>query len=231
MKQIPFPDLLETVTRDTVRACSHYPLVTGFFFKVMNQVELVNHYRWLLPDLFLAVTGGIVMTLGRLFEFTDDRRTASLVTFLRRVESHHAADADVRSYLKERRAIFISSIDSWLSEIQAANKRIIVARNADLAHNDFTKVGKSDITWTEIREYIDLAEGVLKDYLHAFEGVDQRVVVVNVESELEGFLEWCRLDDYNRHRDNERNARRTRLEEWAERKRAGDPSVPCRPPL
>lgn len=40
MKKPSFADILETVQRDVTRVVSHYPLITGLFFKIMNQREL-----------------------------------------------------------------------------------------------------------------------------------------------------------------------------------------------
>lgn len=229
MKTPLFTEVLETVQRDVTRVASHYPLVTGFFFKIMNQRELVDHYPWLLEDLFLAVTDDIIMTLGRLFETSDDPRTACLTTFLLGVELHHAGDAGVRPHLKERRAGFLGKIETWRREIKAVEKRLALHRNASLAHNDLTKVGRSDIRWTEIKDMISLAEGVLKEYFHAFHETDQRFVLANVEWELDNFLKWCRLDDYVAHRTKEREARRAAFQDWARRRSEGDPTVPNRP--
>lgn len=231
MKKPSFADILETVQRDVTRVVSHYPLITGLFFKIMNQRELVDHYPWLLNDLYVAVTGDIVMTLGRLFETSEDPRTACLTTFLLGVEPHHAGDAEVKSLLKERRAEFIERIEAWRDQIKAAEKQLALHRNANLAHNDLTKVGRSDITWTEIKDILSLAEGILKAYFHAFHETDQRCVVANVEWELDSFLRWCRLDDYAAHRAREREARRAAFEEWARRRREGDPTAAERPPI
>jgi hypothetical protein len=171
------------------------------------------------------------MTLGRLFERTDDPRRACLLTFLSGVEPHHAGDADVKPHLKERRAAFIDNIDGWRVQIEAAHKRLALRRNADLAHNDLTKVGRSDIKWTEIKEMISLAESILKTYLHAFHETDQKFVVANVEGELNNFLKWTRLDDYAAHRARESDRRRAAFEDWVRRRSEGDPTAPERPPI
>jgi hypothetical protein len=231
MKPPEFSEILDTVRRDVIRAASHYPLVTGFFFKVMNQAQLLDHYPWLLPDLFLAVTGNIVMTLGRLFEVTENPRTACLMTFLSRIERHHARDAGVKPHLKERRADFLAKVPQWRIEIKKANLRLAVRRNADLAHNDLTKVGRSDIKWTEIKDMISLAERILKTYFHAFHEANQKFVVVNSEWEVPNFLKWARLDDYAAHWKADRDTRRAIRKDWIRRRQAGDPTAPERPPV
>lgn len=231
MKEPRFEEILETINRDVIRVASHYPLITGLFFKIMNQRELVDHYPWLLDDLFLAVTGDIVMTLGRLFEASEDPRTACLTTFLLGVEPHHAGNADVKSQLKERRAAFIKKIEPWRREIKAVEKRLTLHRNANLAHNDLTKVGRSDIKWSEIKDMISLAESILKAYFHAFHETDQKFVLANVEWELDAFLKWCRLDDYAAHRAKERETRREALQDWIKRRNEEDPTAPERPPF
>jgi hypothetical protein len=223
MQRPTFPDILEAVRQDVIRAASHYPLVTEFFFKTMNQLELVDDYRWLLPELYLAVTGSMVMTLGRLFESGTDSRTASLTTFLLGVETHHGRDADVAPHLRERRAAFLGKIEEWRGQIKAVEKQLVLVRNASWAHNDLTKVGRSDIPWAEIKEMISLAESMVRSYAYAFYETDQRFVVVNADSEIDAFLNWCRLDDYTAHRARWRERRRAAIKEGGRRRREGDP--------
>jgi len=231
MKTPPFSDILETVQRDVTRVASHWEMITRLFFRIMNQKELVDHYPWLLNDLYLAVTGDMVMTLGRLFEVTSDPRTASLTTFLSGVEAHEAADADVRAHLKERRAEFLARISAWRTEIRTIDKRLALVRNANWAHNDLTKVGRSDIKWTELKDMIAVSEHIVRTYFHAFHDTTQMLVLTNVEWEPDNFLKWCRLDDYADHRTKQREIRHAAIEDWARRRRAGDPTAPDRPPI
>jgi hypothetical protein len=219
------------VQRDVTRVASHYPLVTGLFFKIMNQPELRDHYPWLLDELFLAVTHDIIMTLGRLFESTEDERTACLTTFLLGVEAQHATETDLSAREIAERGAFIKNLDVWRPELRAVNKRLAFVRNADLAHNDLTKVGRSDITWVELKAMIALAEAILKQYFHAFRQEDQRFVVMNTEWEIRDFLRWTRLDDYASHRARERDAKRAAFKDWLRRRNERDPTVPDQPPI
>ena len=134
-------------------------------------------------------------------------RTASLTTFLLGVESHHAADSDVKPHLRLFRCAEARSGHRWgASRFATAFK------------------------WSEIKEMISLAEGILKGYFHAFHGADYRFVLANVDSELDSFLKWCRLDDYAGHRTKEREVRRAAIEE-ARRRREGDPTALERHPI
>jgi len=181
-------------------------------------------------QLYLAVTGDIVMTLGRLFEVRSDPRTACFWALLSGVESHHVKDADVRPDLEKRRVAFVAEIDSFRKQIKAVDSRLAVLRNAEWAHNDLTKVGKSDIKWTEVKEMIAFAERILKMYAHAFHETDQKFVIANAGWEVADFLKWTRLDDYSAHREKARAARKAAFNEWLRQKNEGDPTVADRPP-
>lgn len=75
------------------------------------------------------------------------------------------------------------------------------------------------IEFKEIEEFITVAQEILKRYYSAYEKVDQRLLVVNVEWEPKQFLEWCRLDDYAEHH---RKATAAKMEEY--RKKYGQGS-------
>lgn len=228
----PFADIRGTVERDTIRVASHYRLVTDFFFKVMKQQELVNHYPWMLEELMLAVTSSIVMTLGRLFEWTDDPRRACLNTFLLGVEFQHSADtAGLPEHAKERRAAYFARIPEWQQVIKKTHAQLALRRNFDLAHNDLTKVGKTDLTWLQLNDMISVATEILGRYFGTFEATDHRFVVTNADHEPEAFLKWCRLDDYNAHKKKAWEQRKARIEEWGRRRAAGDPTAGDIPPL
>lgn len=230
MKQPPFPEVLETVKNDVIRAASDYTLITQLFFPILNQPEIENRFPWLVPNLYYGITGHIIMTVGRLFEVTDDRRTACVWTFLAVVEPHHAQDVDVRPHLLPRRTAFFAEIDGWRAQIKGIYKQLSLRRNADLAHNDLTKVGKSDIKWVELKEMIALGEHILRRYYGAFYASDQKFIVINAEWEIPDFLKWTRLDDYSAHRAKEAAVKKAAFDEWLRRRSEGDPTVPDRPP-
>jgi hypothetical protein len=88
MAKPQFVATLDTVNTDVIRVASHYPLITDFFFRVLNQPLVEQHYPWFLPQLLAQSPGTSWRTLGGLFDVKNDRRRASLSTFLSGVEAH-----------------------------------------------------------------------------------------------------------------------------------------------
>lgn len=191
-----FAEITETVRDDVIRATSDYGLIKEMFFTLMNQQKLRDHYPWLVPRLYLAVTGEIIMTLSRLFETKRDHRKASLVMFLDGVERLPVDDAD---RLRERKRRYRDQIPAFQAEIESVEEKLVWYRNAYLAHNDLTKVDRVDIKWVELHSFIEKSQAILKGYFSAFEEADQRFEVVNLGWEPKQFLEWCRLDKYAEH--------------------------------
>lgn len=190
-------EVTETVRNDVIRATSDYGLIKEVFFSVMNQPALLDHFPWLVPRLYLAVTGEIIMTLCRLFETKRDPRKASLAMFLEGVGQLPIEDGD---RLCERKRVYLGRKSDFLAEIRLVEGRLAGYRNAYLAHNDLTKVGRVDIVkWEEVRSFIENAQAILKGYFSAFQESDQRFEVVNLGWEPEQFLRWCRLDKYSEH--------------------------------
>jgi len=185
------------VRNDVIRAASDYQLIKEIFFSVMNQPKLLEHYPWLVPRLYLAVTGEIIMTLCRLFETKRDPRKASLVMFLNGVRQLSIDDDD---RLGERKRAYLRRTSALLAEIESVEKKLVGHRNAYLAHNDLTKVGRVDIIkWNEVHSFIEKAQAILKGYFSAFQESDQKFEVVNLGWEPQQFLQWCRLDKYAEH--------------------------------
>ncbi len=166
-----------------------------------------------MEQLFLAVTGNLIMTLGRLFETRQDYRVASLTTFLDHVQK---LGIENPSHLKKRESAYLEAIPRFRKSIRWIEARLRWYRDAYVAHNDLTKVGKVNIKWVQIKGFISVAQRILKGYYHAHHETDQRFGVVNLEHEPEQFLVWCRLDDYEKHWKVHIQARRADLQRRAQ---------------
>jgi len=194
-----FEQVKEAVQSDVILAASDYELIKRVLWPLMNQRRLLEHYPWLVPELYKAVTGNIVMALCRLFDSRRDARNATLATFLCHVQERPSLG--VKPYLKEKQEKYIVGIPELVKKIKRIEKRLTLFRSAYLAHSDLTKRGRADaeLQWQEIESFIGEARGIVRGYCSAFEGADQRFEIVNVEWETRNFLQWCRLDDYSKH--------------------------------
>lgn len=225
-----FEDVKEAVRQEVISATTNYGLVRRFLWPLVNPEELMQHYPLLLDSLHGAVAGNVVMTLSRLFEDGQDARRASLQTFL----AHVAAGAGrPRPRRSGKRPTEPRSQDTWRRSGKPTDGWPS-RENAYWAHADLTKRQRPElgITWAEVGRLIELAQKILGRYFSAYEGATQKFEVVDLLGwEPENFFKWARLDDYAAHRAKERGIRRTAIEDWARRRREGDPTAPDRPPI
>ena len=57
------------------------------------------------------------------------------------------------------------------------------------------------MTYSDIRECFEFGQAILRDYLSAFEDAIQYFDIAGVKNDPSRFLKWCRLDDYEKHFD------------------------------
>ncbi len=202
-----FEQVKTTVLNEVIRATSDYALIKMFFFSLLNQPMLMEHYPALVEQLYLAVTGNIVMALSRLFEAREDDRKASLITFLNHVGQLPRPEGEP-TRTTTRQNEYWENIKAFMKDIETVEKCLVWYRNAYLAHNDLTKAGRVDIKWEDVATFIEVAQNIVKKYYLAFEETDQRFEIANLGWEPRLFLEWCRLDNYAKHRQDEMEARK-----------------------
>ena len=210
--QPSFTEIRDAITQDVIRVTSDYALVQRLLVPMVKQPKLLEHYPSLVVQLHSAVTRNVILALCRLFDDASDMVQATLKTFLRHLKDRPPSEDDrVRRYRKD--------IDAWLRQVVQIKERLDGFRNTALVHNDLTKIeGDKPIEFKEVEEFTALAQEILKRYYSAYEKVDQRFLVVNVEWEPKAFLEWCRLDDYTEHH---RRAIEAKKEEFCQKHGGG----------
>lgn len=203
-RSLSFGEIKDAVTQEVIQVASDFGLVKQFFFPLLRQQELLEHYPLIVTSLYRAVTGNILMGLCRLFEADANPRLACLKTFLDYLRTGSGMMPKEYAGAEERRRKYLEQFGQFDREISAANKRLAVQRSAYWAHSDLTKRDRElPIKWEELEQFIELAQKILREYYSAYENVDQRFEVVDLGWEPEGFLKWCRLDDYAAHRKKE----------------------------
>lgn len=208
-----FEEIRDTITQDVIRVATDYALVQRLLVPMVRQPKLLEHYPSLIVQLYSGVTRNVILALCRLFDDVNDMRQATLKTFLRQLKGRSPSE-DERIQAYRRR------IDGWLLRLAEIKRRLDGYRNTVLVHSDLTKIADDKpIEFKEIEEFITVAQEIVKQYYSAYEKVDQRLLVVNVEWEPKQFLEWCRLDDYAEHH---RKATAAKMEEY--RKKYGQES-------
>jgi hypothetical protein len=121
------------------------------------------------------------------------------------VVQHHIAHQS--PFHLDLRQEFEASIPRLLGEIRARWKPLAQYRSAYLAHRDVSKVLIPQITYAEIRECFEWAQRVLRDYFVAYEDSTHYFDIAGAKNDPPRFLAWCRLDDYQRHFDEDMKRR------------------------
>jgi hypothetical protein len=192
-----FDEIKSTVRSEVISATNVYTLLTGLVFPMVNQPLLSQHYPFIVFSLYDALTWQVLMTVCRLFDPIVDPRHASLSTFLRGVPAHHAGDQSP-VHLQWRQE-FEARIPQFLAEIEARWSPLAQHRSAYLAHRDVSKRALPELTFLKIREHFEWAQRVLRDYFVAYEDSTHYFDLAGVKHDPPRFLAWCRLDDYQRH--------------------------------
>jgi HEPN superfamily AbiU2-like protein len=183
MSNLPtFIEIRDVVTTEVLDATNAYTLLTRLAFPLGNQQRLVQHYPYLITTLVRALGGQVVMPVCRLFDPDEDPRHASLSSFLRGVENHHAHDKDVEPRLIGWRREYVQAIPGYLADIKTRWKVLAQHRSAYLAHRDLSKKNLPSISYGYFRECFELAQKI-----------------VGAKDDPDRFMKWCRLDDYEGH--------------------------------
>jgi hypothetical protein len=125
------------------------------------------------------------------------------------VVAHHATDPDVSPHERSLRAEFETAIPERLTAIKGRWRVLTLHRHGYLAHRDLTKLEMlPPITYQDIRDAIEWAQAVCAAYVGAY-GANELPVwrMPAMETEPERFLRWCRLDDYEKHLDEQQSTR------------------------
>jgi hypothetical protein len=107
----------------------------------------------------------------------------------------------------ERRQEYEASIPRLLDEIRTRWKTLVVHRSAYLAHRDVSKRQLHAITYANVRIAFEWAQRVLADYFTTYEETTQLFEIAGLKNDPPRFLEWCRLDNYKRHFDEDMKRR------------------------
>lgn len=139
------------------------------------------------------------MPICRLFDPDEDPRHASLTTFLKGIERHHAEDKNVAARLAARRHEYTQGIPGYFTDVKTRWKIIVQHRSAYLAHRDLSKRNLPPVSYGYLRECFEQAQQVIAGYFAAYEDTTQLFDIAGVKHDPQRFMEWCRLDDYERH--------------------------------
>jgi AbiU2 len=199
MSEIPFETTRDAVDNEVVLATNAYLLLTDLAVPLAKQPLLYEHYPFLVGNLLDALAGQVLMTVCRLFDPDNDPRHASLSNFLRSVVSHHGGPTAAPPKLAARRVKYEEAIPDSLAAIATRWKILVRHRSAYLAHRDLSKMALREMTYSEVRECLDLAQEVVAGYFSAYEDTTRLFHIDGFEHDPPRFLKWCRLDDYERH--------------------------------
>src|SRR5215470_18553228 len=167
-----FGEIKTAVLNEVLHATNAYVLLTDLAFPMWNQERLLQHYPFIVQSLVTALWGQVLMTVCRLYDPKPDSRNASLSTFLRGIQTHHATDTGVSSSARELRREYEQRIPDVLDEIEEGWKTLVLHRNAYLSHRDLSK-RVPEITYGFGRQCFERAQSVLGGYFTAYEDATQ----------------------------------------------------------
>jgi hypothetical protein len=198
MGKVPFDEIRAVVVSEIVGVTNSYVFLTDFALRVAEQPLFSKHYPFFVSTLSDAFRSHVLLAICRLFDPDADPRLASLTNFLQRVGPHHASDQDVKPDSIARRRDYEGQIPAYLADIRDRWKQLVIHRNGYLAHMDLTKT-PLDMTYRFLRECFEQAQAVVGGYYTAYRHTARFFELRGLDHDAARLLEWCRLDDYERH--------------------------------
>jgi hypothetical protein len=196
--KITFEQIETAVVNEIVLVTNAYVLLTDFAFPIARQRLLGDHFPFFVGNLNDALRGQVLIAICRLFDPDKDPRLASLTTFLQHVVGHHASDAHGNPRSLGRRKEYERRIPEYLADIRKRWKLLVIHRNAYLAHLDLTKKPPG-MAYRFLRECFEQAQAVVAGYYIAYQDTTRLFDLPGLKRDAARLLEWCRLDDYERH--------------------------------
>ena len=210
----PFDELSHDVWKQIVGATNNYDLLTRLLFPIVNQPLLRSHYSYTTRALVNAVSEHVLLAVCRLFDPKRDPRMASICNLLRGAPQQHAGDGSLSTQQRERRAEFDSELPRRLTLLKHRWETLLaIHRNAYLAHRDLTKLDAlPPMKYQDIRDAIEVAQTYYAAYAYAYRNTDKQShwKLLSFETEPQAFLEWCRLDNYQKHYQEDQRAQKAR---------------------
>jgi len=197
--RIPFEKIRAAVVSEVTHVSNAYVLLPDLAIPMAKQPLLVAHYPFLVGNLVGSLAGQVLMTVCRLFDPDDDPRHASLSNFLRSIVPHHGRPTGTPPRLAVLRIKYEEAIPDFLAAIASRWKILVRHRSAYLAHRDLSKVALPEMSYNDVGACLQLAREVLADYFTAYEDKTRRFHIGGFEHGAPRFLKWCRLDEYERH--------------------------------
>jgi len=127
---------------------------------------------------------------SRLYDVKRDPRKASLTTLITRVNELPPA---------KRGPGFAPAVPGVQADIKAAEKILAPWRNAFWAHRDLTKILSGNLRWADLSGFIERAKEIAQACAIAAGRTPVSFRLLEAEREPVQFLEWCRLDNYEKH--------------------------------
>jgi len=176
--------------------------MTDFVFPLVRQERLFRVYPAIVGRIYATVQDAVILGLSRLLDTTRNSLTIHFKKFIDTAQKIPLTQIKYQSQWDE----FLNKSNSFLGELPSLKLKLNPLRNKSLVHLSPALPDPQEITsWDYWSGVLERMENVYSLYQMIVRDAQTTPFwSVNLRDEPKSFLEWCRLDDFEKHRNLER---------------------------
>ena len=204
--QYSLEQIEEAIYNGLVDTHSRYKLLVEIVFPLLNQNLLRNAYPGILTRLEANSCDGVIIGISKLIDNSNKSNLIHFKRFIKTAEQIHAEKIINQARWQE----FLQESTSFLKDLEQLNRNLSPLRNKFRVHISPAIPDAPEITtWEYWRKVLERMENSFNIYQTAIKDASTaQFWTVNFDHEPKAFLEWCRLDDFEKYRNQELERRR-----------------------
>lgn len=199
--QYSFEQIEIAIYNELVDTHSRYKFLVEIVFPLLNQNLLRKAYPGILTRLEANSCDGVIIGISKLIDNSNKSKLIHFKRFIKIAEKIPTEKVKNQSQWQE----FLKESALFLKDIEQLNRNLSPLRNKFRVHISPAVPDALEITtWEYWRKVLERMENIFNLYQGAIKDASTvQFWTVNFDYEPKAFLEWCRLDDFEKHRKQE----------------------------
>lgn len=193
-----FEQIEAAIYNELVDTHSRYKFLVEIVFPLLNQNSLRNAYPGILTRLEANSCDGVIIGISKLIDTSNKSKLIHFKRFIKTAEEIPTEKVKNQAQWQE----FLKESTSFLKDLEQLNRNLSPLRNKFRVHISPAIPDALEITtWEYWRKVLERMENIFNLYQGAIKDASTaQFWTVNFDYEPKAFLEWCRLDDFEKHR-------------------------------
>lgn len=204
--QYSLEQIEEVIYNQLVDTHSRYKFLVEIVFPLLNQNALRKAYPGILTRLEANSWDGVIIGISKLIDTSNKSGLIHFKRFMKTVEKISIDKVKNQSQWQ----VFLKESALFLKDLGYLNRNLNPLRNKFRVHLSPAIPDAPETTTLEYwRKVLERMENIFNLYQSAIKDASTaQFWTVNFDYEPKDFLEWCRLDDFEKHRKQKLETRR-----------------------